>query len=176
MGPIPDDLLSPERRTSTEIVDRAGHPLYEALSADGTRSRALSADDLPPALVAATLAAEDRRFHSHPGIDPLALVRAVSHNLRAGRFVEGGSTITQQAVKQLIARPRTARGKLREMLLALRVEHRLTKDEILALYLNVAPYGNQIVGAEAASRAYFGCSAHDLTHAQAAFLAGLPQR
>jgi penicillin-binding protein 1C len=176
MGPLPDDLLAPERRTSTEIVDRQGHPLYEALSADGTRSRALSADDLPPALVAATLAAEDRRFHWHPGIDPVALVRAVWHNVRAGRLVEGGSTITQQTVKQLISRPRTARGKLREVLLALRLEHRLTKAEILALYLNVAPYGNQIVGAEAASRAYFGCSARDLTPAQAAFLAGLPQR
>jgi penicillin-binding protein 1C len=176
MGPLPEDLLMPDRRTSTEIVDRHGHPLYEALSAEGTRSRALSADDLPPALVAATLAAEDRRFYGHPGVDPVALARAAWHNLRAGRFVEGGSTLTQQAVKQLIARPRTARGKLREMLLALRLEHRLTKPEILALYLNVAPYGNQIVGAEAASRAYFGCSARELTHAQAAFLAGLPQR
>ena len=176
LGPIPEDLLAPDRRTSTAIVDRTGHPLYEALSADGTRSRALSADDLPPALVAATLAAEDRRFYGHPGIDPVALVRAVGHNVRAGRFVEGGSTITQQTVKQLIARPRTARGKLREMLLALRLEHRLDKREILALYLNVAPYGNQIVGAEGASRAYFGCSARDLTYAQAAFLAGLPQR
>ena len=176
MGPLPDDLLAPDRRTSTEIVDRSGRPLYEALSTDGTRSRPLSANDLPPALVAATLAAEDRRFYAHPGVDPLALVRAVWHNLRAGRFVEGGSTITQQTVKQLIARPRTARGKLREMLLALRLEHRLSKAEILALYLNVAPYGNQIVGAEAASRAYFGCSARELTFAQAAFLAGLPQR
>src|SRR5262245_64307617 len=109
MGPLPDDLLAPDRRTSTEIVDREGHPLYEALSADGTRSRALSAGDLPEALVAATLAAEDRRFYSHPGVDPLALVRAMWHNLRAGHLVEGGSTITQQTVKQLIARPRTAR-------------------------------------------------------------------
>lgn len=176
MGPLPADLLTPDRRTSTEIVDRHGHPLYEALSADGTRSRALTAGDLPPALVAATLAAEDRRFYGHPGVDPVAVARAVWHNVRAGRFVEGGSTITQQTVKQLIARPRTARGKLREVLLALRLEHRLTKADILALYLNVAPYGNQIVGAEAASRTYFGCSARELTHAQAAFLAGLPQR
>ena len=166
----------PERRTSTEHRRPQRASALRGLAADGTRSRTLSADDLPPALVAATLAAEDRRFFIHPGVDPLALVRAVWHNLRAGRFVEGGSTITQQTVKQLIARPRTARGKLREMLLALRLEHRLGKREILALYLSVAPYGNQIVGAEAASRAYFGCSAYDLTPAQAAFLAGLPQR
>jgi penicillin-binding protein 1C len=176
LGPLPPDLLAPERRVSTEVVDRRGVSLYEALSADGTRTRALSADDLPANLVAATLAAEDRRFFGHPGIDPLAVARAVWHNLRAGRLVEGGSTITQQTVKQLIARPRTARGKLREAVLALRLEHRLGKREILALYLNVAPYGNQIVGAEAASRAYFGCSARELTPAQAAFLAGLPQR
>lgn len=176
LGPLPEGLLAPERRTSTEIVDRSGHPLYEALSPEGTRSREITAKDLPPMLVAATLAAEDRRFYHHPGIDPLALARATWHNLRSRRFVEGGSTLTQQAVKQLIDRPRTAGGKLREMLLALRVEHRLTKAEILALYLNVAPYGNQLVGAEAASRAYFGCSAWALTPAQAAFLAGLPQR
>jgi penicillin-binding protein 1C len=176
MGPIPEDLLAPEARTSTEIVDRRGQPLYEALAADGTRSRAIDPDDLPPALVAATIAVEDRRFYHHVGVDPLAMARAVGHALRAGRLVEGGSTLTQQAVKQLIRRPRTARGKLREMLLALRLEHRLSKREILALYLNVAPYGNQIVGAEAASRAYFGCAARDLTPAQAAFLAGLPQR
>jgi penicillin-binding protein 1C len=176
LGPLPPDLLAPERRVSTDVVDRHGVSLQEALSADGTRSRPLTADDLPPHLVAATLAAEDRRFFGHAGVDPLAIARALWHNLRAGRMVEGGSTITQQTVKQLIARPRTARGKLREVVLALRLEHALTKREILALYLNVAPYGNQIVGAEAASRAYFGCAARDLTPAQAAFLAGLPQR
>jgi penicillin-binding protein 1C len=176
LGPLPPDLLAPERRVSTDVVDRHGVSLQEALSADGTRSRPLTADDLPPNLVAATLAAEDRRFFGHLGVDPLAIARAMWHNVRARRMVEGGSTITQQTVKQLIARPRTARGKLREVLLALRLEHALSKREILALYLTVAPYGNQIVGAEAASRAYFGCAARDLTPAQAAFLAGLPQR
>jgi penicillin-binding protein 1C len=90
--------------------------------------------------------------------------------------VEGGSTITQQTVKLLMRRPRSLRGKLEEMLLALRLEHRLSKREILALYLSLAPYGNQRTGAEAASRAYFDCSASSLTPAQAAFLAALPQR
>src|SRR5262245_49330716 len=88
LGPLPDDLLAPERRTSTEIVDRNGEPLYEALSAEGTRSRTITAQDLPPMLVAATLAAEDRRFYQHPGVDPLALARATWRNLRARSLVE----------------------------------------------------------------------------------------
>ena len=175
-GPLPGRLLALDRQVSTEVLDRRGDPLYESLSADGTRSRFLRAERLPPALVNATLAAEDRRFFGHPGVDPLALVRAVWHNARAGRMVEGGSTLTQQTAKMLIDRPRTIRGKLSELVLALRLEHRLGKREILALYLSVAPYGNQRVGAEAASRGYFGCAAEDLTPAQAAFLAGLPQR
>ena len=175
-GPIPDGLLALDEQVSTEVVDRRGVPLYESLSPEGGRSALARADDLPEALVAATLAAEDRRFFGHPGVDPLALLRAVWHNLKAGRVVEGGSTLTQQTAKILIDRPRTVGGKLREMVLALRLEHRLGKRQILALYLSLAPYGNQRMGAEAASRGYFGCPAASLTHAQAAFLAGLPQR
>ncbi|HEX6738187.1 MAG TPA: penicillin-binding protein 1C [Vicinamibacteria bacterium] len=175
-GPLPPGFLDPAPRVSTEVVDRNGEPLYEALSAGEGRSRLLSAEALPQNLVRATLAAEDARFYHHPGVDPLALARAAWHNLRARRWIEGGSTLTQQAVKVLIRRPRTARGKLREVVLALRLEHRLPKAEVLALYLNVAPYGNQLAGAEAASRAYFGCAAAELTPAQAALLAGLPQR
>lgn len=175
-GPLPEGLLHLERHVSTEIVDRRGEPLYEALSDTGGRSRPLDPARLPTPLVQATLAAEDRRFFRHPGVDPLALLRAALHNLRAGRVVEGGSTLTQQTVKLLTSRRRTVSGKLRETLLALRLEHRLDKREILALYLSLAPYGNQLVGAEAASRAYFGGPVENLTPAQAAFLAGLPQR
>jgi penicillin-binding protein 1C len=173
---LPAGLLTLDEHVSTEIVDRRGVPLYESLSAEGGRSRRLRADRLPQTLVEATLAAEDRRFFRHPGVDPLALARAVWHNLKAGRMVEGGSTLTQQTAKVLIDRPRSLRGKLRELILALRLEHRLDKRQILALYLSVAPYGNQRMGAEAASLAYFGCGAESLTPAQAAFLAGLPQR
>jgi len=175
-GPLPDGLLSTPDQVSTEVVDRRGVPLYESLSANATRSRFLPADRLPETLVEATLAAEDRRFFAHPGVDPLAVLRALWHDLKAGRMAEGGSTLTQQTAKLLIDRPRTLRGKLRETVLALRLEHRLGKREILALYLSLAPYGNQRVGAEAASRGYFGCGAASLTPAQAAFLAGLPQR
>jgi penicillin-binding protein 1C len=182
LGPVPGDLLSPSRDASTVVVDRHGTPLYEARSTAGTRSSWLDASDLPPVLVNATIAAEDHRFFSHPGIDPLAFARAVARNVRAGTVVEGGSTITQQTAKILLDRRRGTprrRGlvaKFREAVLAMRLEHRLTKRQILALYLNVAPYGNQVVGAGRASEAYFGVPPSLLTVAQATFLAALPQR
>lgn len=175
-GPLAPELLDLEPHVSTEVVDRHGQPLYETLSARGGRSRLMDPESLPESLVSATLAAEDKRFFSHPGVDPLAILRAGWHNLRAGRLVEGGSTLTQQTIKVLTNRPRSASGKLHEAVQALRLEHRLGKRGILALYLSVAPYGGPLVGAEAASRAYFGAAAANLTTAQAAFLAGLPQR
>ena len=181
LGPIPAELLDVSGATSTIVVDRNGVPLYESLSGDGTRSVMLSANNLPNALVSATLAAEDRRFWSHPGVDPVAMARALKRDLVELRFVEGGSTISQQVAKLLLNRqtPRRRRGvtaKMHEAVLALRLEHRFSKREVLALYLNLAAYGNQIVGVERASRAYFGCPASMLTPAQASFLAGLPQR
>jgi penicillin-binding protein 1C len=187
-GPIPADLLAAGVDASTVVVDRKGSPLYEARSSVGTRSSLLGAVDLPPALVNATLAAEDHRFFRHPGVDPLAFARAVVRNVRAGAVVEGGSTITQQTAKILLDRrlarqggtnQRRRRGllaKFQEAVLAMRLEHRLTKAEILALYLNVAPYGNQVVGAGRASEVYFGVQPSLLTVAQATFLAALPQR
>ena len=182
LGPIPADLLAATGDVSTVVVDRHGSTLYEARSNAGTRSSRLDAADLPPALVNATLAAEDHRFFRHPGVDPLAFVRAVVRNVRAGAVVEGGSTITQQTAKILLGRrahDRRRRGllsKVQEAVLAMRLEHRLTKREILALYLNVAPYGNQVVGAGRASEVYFGVQPSLLTMAQATFLAALPQR
>jgi penicillin-binding protein 1C len=186
LGSLPGGLLDLSSADSTVVLDRSGNPLYEALGASGLRGEMLTADALPPALVRATLAAEDHRFYRHPGVDPVALGRAVRRNLAEGRIVEGGSTITQQVVKLLLARraqlsgtPAASRGvggKLYEMVLALRLEHRLSKEQILALYFNVAPYGNRIAGAQRASRAYFGVGASMLTRAQAAFLAALPQQ
>jgi penicillin-binding protein 1C len=181
VGPIPADLLDERDATSTVVVDRRGLPLYEALSNDGTRSIRLDAAHLPPMLVAATVAAEDRRFWSHPGVDPVAILRALKRNLAERQVVEGGSTITQQTAKLLMnrrapGRTRGISGKVREAVLAMRLEHRFTKQQILAMYLNLAGYGNQITGVSRASRAYFGCDPSMLTAAQAAFLAGLPQR
>ena len=181
-GSLPAGLLDDDERPSTTVVDRHGERLSEVRSSSGQRSQAISAGDLPQTLAFATLAAEDVRFRSHLGLDPIALVRAAVHDLRRGRIVEGGSTITQQVAKLLLARqpgPRPRRGwstKINEAVIALRLEHRLTKNEILALYLNLAPYGNQIQGAERASQAYFGRSASTLTPTEAAFLAALPQQ
>jgi penicillin-binding protein 1C len=181
LGPIPAGLLDIGDTASTVVVDRHGVPLYEALSGDGTRNIRLDADRLPPILAAATVAAEDRRFYSHIGIDPIAILRAIRRNIAEHEIVEGGSTISQQTAKLLLARTAPSRsrgfvGKLQEAILAQRLEHRFQKREILALYLNLAAYGNQIVGAGRASYAYFGHDASMLTAAQAAFLAGLPQR
>src|SRR5574338_149477 len=180
-GPLPDGLVDRRDGASTLVVDRRGVPLYEALSGDGTRNVALDAAHLPAALVAATVAAEDRRFFSHVGVDPWAIARALRQNVAERRIVEGGSTITQQTIKLLLnrrepARTRGVRAKLVEAVLALRLEHRLAQREILALYLNLAAYGNQIVGAGRASQAYFERDPALLTTAQAAYLAGLPQR
>jgi penicillin-binding protein 1C len=164
------------------VLDRHGEVLYEARSASGMRGEWIPAAEVPPVVAYATMAAEDRRFRSHAGLDPLAIVRAAWRNVRAGAIVQGGSTITQQVAELLAARradgrgPRGWRAQLREAVLALRIEHRLTKDEILALYLNLAPYGNQIEGVERAARAYFGVRSAQLTPAQAAFLAALPQQ
>ncbi len=196
LGALPAGLLDEAAAVlSTTVYDRNGEVLYEARSGLGTREMRLRADRLPPALVGATLAAEDHRFHSHWGVDPIAMARATWRNVVALDRVEGGSTLTQQVAKLLLdrraqlaagtsrpplgaasARRRGWGAKIEEGVVALRLEHRLSKADILALYLNLAPYGNQIAGAERASHAYFGTGASMLTPAQAAFLAALPQR
>jgi penicillin-binding protein 1A len=176
-GAIDPQLLDRTRHQSFTILDRNGEVLYEPLAISGNRSAWLTAGTLPERVVEATLAAEDRRFFSHFGIDPIAVTRAAVHNVRARRIVEGGSTITQQVAKLLLVSPdRSLRHKVREGVLALRLERQFSKREILALYLNLAPYGNRIDGVERASRSYFGTDAAYVTPAQAAFLASLPQR
>jgi penicillin-binding protein 1C len=173
LGPIDGRLL--EQQPSVVVLDRHGTVLYEPLGTTGTRTDRL--ERVPAIVEKATLAAEDHRFHKHVGIDPIAVARAFAHNVRAMRVVEGGSTITQQVAKLLLrSKDRSAVQKAREAILALRLEHRFAKREILALYLNLAPYGNRITGVARASRAYFGCAPESLTAAQAAYLASLPQR
>lgn len=122
----------------------------------------------------AVVAWEDPAFFFHSGLNYPEIARAIVINVRAGRYERGASTITQQVVKNLLLSPeKTLRRKLREAILARRLERALTKDEILAIYLNVAEWGDGIVGVEAASRRYFGKSAADLDWAQAALLAGI---
>ena len=180
-GPLPPGLLETANAQSTVVVGRYGTPLYEAVAGGGVRSLHLDPETIPELAAAATIAAEDRRFWRHAGVDPVAIARALRRNIAEREIVEGGSTITQQVAKLLLNRqaPQRRRGwraKVYEALLALRLEHRLEKREILALYLNLAAYGNQTAGFERASQTYFGVESRMLTAAQAAFLAGLPQR
>ena len=123
----------------------------------------------------ATIAIEDAEFYYHRGIRPLSILRAVTINLTRGKFSQGGSTITQQVVKTLSSRKKTVSRKLKEWALSLKLERVMTKDEILALYLNETPYGGNRYGAEEASRAFFGKPASEITLAEAAYLAALPQ-
>ncbi len=122
------------------------------------------------------LAYEDRAFYYHPGINPLSILRAVWQNLSAGEVVSGGSTLSMQVAGMLDPYPRTLAGKLRQALRTLQLEWHYSKDEILALYLNLAPFGGMLSGVESASRHYFGKPARQLSDAEAALLAVLPQR
>ncbi|MCI0431319.1 MAG: PBP1A family penicillin-binding protein [Rhodospirillales bacterium] len=134
----------------------------------------VSLQDLPPYLPGAVLAIEDRRFHAHFGIDPLGVARAIWVNLRTGKFVQGGSTITQQLAKNLFLTPeRTLKRKIQEVLLALWLERTYNKDQILALYLNRVYLGAGAYGVDAAARKYFGKPAREVTLFEAAMLAGL---
>lgn len=132
--------------------------------------------DIPKHLVNAFLAAEDDKFFEHKGINLLAILRATFANLRAGRSVQGGSTITQQVAKTLMLSPeKTFIRKLRDMMLAIQMEKNLSKEDILYLYLNQIYFGQGAYGVEAAAQSYFKKSAKDLTIAESAILAGLPQ-
>jgi penicillin-binding protein 1A len=131
---------------------------------------------ISPWLPKATVAIEDRRFYEHGGIDPSGIARAVWSNLRAGKVVEGGSTITQQLVRNLyISREQTFQRKLKEACLAIKLNRAWSRDKILATYMNQVYYGNLAYGIEAAAQTYFSKHAHQLTLPEAALLAGLPQ-
>jgi penicillin-binding protein 1A len=157
-------------------------PAVTLLAADGRRfarfgevvAEPVRVKDLPPYVPGAVLAVEDARFYDHFGIDLLGLARAVLANIAAGRIVQGGSTITQQLAKNVFLGPeRTLRRKVQEMILALWLEERLTKEEILSLYLNRVYFGGGNFGIEAASRSYFAKPARKLELNEAAMLAGL---
>lgn len=132
-------------------------------------------DDVSPWLVDATIAVEDKRFRRHIGVDPVAALRAVAGNLMAGRTVSGASTLTMQTVRLLWQRPRRLSSKFVEAFRAVQLERAVGKRGVLELYFNLAPYGGNIVGAEAAARRYFGKSARSLTLGEASLLAGIPQ-
>lgn len=166
--------------TTWSIPDRA--PNIKIVSVDGqllanrgmSGGEAVGLHEMSPYIPEAVIAIEDRRFYSHFGIDPIGLSRAMVTNVLGRRFSQGGSTLTQQLAKNLFLKPdRTLERKVQEVLLALWLEHKHTKDQILEMYLNRVYFGSGAYGVEAASRRYFGKSARDVTLSEAALLAGL---
>ena len=160
---------------SPEIVDRNNVPLYKFLNARDEWCEVRTLATLGPRIIDATLAVEDNHFRSHFGVDPQSVLRAAWQNISHGRIVSGASTITMQVIKLGEENPHDFCYKLLQAWNALRLEHCVTKDEILAAYLNRAPYGLNLIGVESAARRYFGRPTHELTIAEAALLAGLPK-
>jgi penicillin-binding protein 1A len=171
--PRPESAMDGERRPALVLQDRTGQTFatYGDLVGEPLRLT-----DLPPDLPAALVAVEDHRFWHHPGIDVIGLGRALAVNIRSGRLVQGGSTITQQVAKTLfLTNERTIRRKIRELLLTIWLERTFSKKEILEIYLNRVYLGAGTWGVDAASRMYFGISARKVNLWQAAVLAGLPR-
>ena len=169
--PSTEGLAEPVRGPSITLVGHDGTRIASHIALFG---EAVQVGGLPAYLPQAVLATEDRRFYEHPGIDLVGVLRALVANLRAGHVVQGGSTITQQLAKNLFLGPeRTLRRKIQETILALWLEQRYTKDEILSIYLNRVYFGAGAYGVEAAARRYFGKPASAVGLYEAALLAGL---
>lgn len=169
---LPTPTLAELRRqsNSVHIVDARGRTIARR----GELHTFVTLDEVPDHLVSAVLATEDRRFNRHIGVDVIGLARAMYRNIRAGRYVQGGSTITQQLAKNVFLKPnRTISRKIQELILAFWLESRLTKRQILELYLNRVYFGAGAHGIEAASKRYFGKPTHALTIGESAVLAGL---
>ncbi len=157
------------------VLARDGTPLRAFPGDDHVWRHPVSLNDVSPLYLDALVTYEDRAFRWHPGVNPLALIRASWQWLRYGHIVSGGSTITMQVARILQPTPRTVAGKTIQIARALQIERHYSKDEILTLYINYAPMGGVLEGVEAASRAYLGKSSNRLTHAEAALLTVLPQ-
>ncbi len=169
-SPIPEKI-----EWSLRVVDRQGKVLRLFTTEDGFWRLPARLEETDPEFVRQLLAYEDKRFWNHPGVDLLALARATYQAVSSGRIVSGASTLTMQTVRLLHPRPRTLVSKLLEMIQALRLEQRLSKQAILELYLSLAPYGGNIQGIEAASLFYFQADATHFTPSRAALLISLPQ-
>ncbi len=175
------DLPTPEgiaRRTvsqSTKIYDHTGTIVLYDIHGEERRT-SVSLSDIPQYLIQATLTAEDRNFYNHSGFRFTSMLRALFVNLIKGDKTQGGSTITQQFIKNaILGNEKSYLRKIKELILAYQIEQKFTKDEILKLYLNEIPYGSNAYGAEAAAQTYFGKSVKELSLAEAAALAGLPK-
>ena len=181
-GDLPsiDDLPLATMTPSVRITDRNGRLLYEIIPQESGRNTVLSIENIPACLKEATIAVEDKNFYTNPGLDLTGIIRALWINVSGGETVAGGSTITQQVARNLLLSQeeraeRTLRRKLREAALAWQMTRKLSKDEILALYLNQINYGGMAYGVEAASQTYFGRPASELLLPECALIAGLPQ-
>ncbi len=171
--PSPDKVVRREG-FSTKILDRNGETLYDIFQ--DKRRTPVSLEEVPLYLRQATVAIEDKNFYKHKGFDIRGYLRAI-FNIVVKRRLQGGSTLTQQLVKNtLLTSERTLFRKIREFILAVQIERKYTKDEILQMYLNEAPYGGTAWGVETASEMYFGKKVKDLNLVESAILAGLPQR
>ncbi|AZE21138.1 Penicillin-insensitive transglycosylase & transpeptidase PBP-1C [Pseudomonas chlororaphis subsp. aureofaciens] len=167
--PLPKDDLA------RVVLAEDGTPLWRFADANGVWRYPVRTDEVSPYYLDALLTYEDRWFYSHPGVNPMALVRAAWQNLTGGRVLSGGSTLSMQVARLLDPHSRTWHGKLRQLWRTAQLEWHLSKQQILALYLNRAPFGGTLQGVAAASWAYLGKSPQHLTHAEAALLAVLPQ-
>ena len=167
--PLPQDDLA------RVVLAEDGTPLWRFADANGVWRYPVQTGEVSPYYLDALLTYEDRWFYRHPGVNPLALVRASWQNLSGTRVVSGGSTLSMQVARLLDPHSRTFHGKLRQLWRTAQLEWHLSKDEILNLYLNRAPFGGTLQGVAAASWAYLGKSPAHLTHAEAALLAVLPQ-
>lgn len=174
LGPVP---LKEAEKVSTVVVDRDGKLLRAYAMADGRWRLPVDAKtDVDPGYIALLLAYEDQRFYSHGGVDPWALLRAARQWVTQGHIVSGGSTITMQLARLIEPRRRRSLyAKLHQIVRALEIERELDKDQILNLYLTLAPYGGNLEGIRAASLAYFGKEPRHLSLAEAALLVALPQ-
>lgn len=177
--PLPVEFDQNLYRPATKIVDNNGNLLYEVLDPNKGKKTTIQGRSSPLSLVQATIAAEDKNFQYHEGVDYWATLRAIYQNISNQRIVSGGSTITQQLARNIRntanASQRTWGNKLWETLIAIRLDHKYSKEEVMSLYLNTVYYGNLAYGAETAALDYFDKHVEDLDLAESALLAGLPQ-
>lgn len=165
---------------TTRILDRDGNLLYELFDQDEGKRTIVRLSDMPPVLVQAVLAVEDASFYDNPGVDARSIARAAWQNLRAGEIRSGASTITQQLIRNVLLDPsersdESVNRKVKEAILAVELSRNFSKDQILEWYLNEINYGNLSYGIGTAAKTYFNKSTKDLTLAEVALLAGLPQ-
>ena len=169
--PLPLNEVNPAR----VVVSEDGTPLWRFADAEGIWRYPVTIEEVSPRYLEALIQYEDRWFWKHPGVNPFSVARAAWQDLRAGRVISGGSTLTMQVARLLDPHPRTFGGKIRQLWRALQLEWHLSKRDILTLYLNRAPFGGTLQGVGAASWAYLGKSPAHMSYAEAALLAVLPQ-